>query len=661
MIKIQFKQIFSLITVLFIFISVFTFSVSAANEDYYVSIDSIQGETDDSSYSEFTNREKIINIDLLPIYTTGSGWLTISGSCAAEYGVSYYWINNFTVNGNPYGTHTDDVITITSNNLSGSSLEEAGSLGMNGGNGAFVVSCDFSEYSNGDIISFTLQAQPVASGAGSLDYYCDVFTIYNIVVRKIEASSYYTNVNRVVGLDSTVFGVNTLNGRFNRNFNGSFSTSETGDLSVTGWCALPYGVQRYTLSVYINNELYSSYFYSSVSNKYVTWSITNSGQDIKDFVGTKVFGNYQYRGAYSVTVHLSEFTDIEDGDLIDLKLSAASNYSSSYTQDIFFLAHIKYDIPDEETETETETETESDTESDTESESGSEGEDPDEQPSYLDGYSAGYNAAIQDLNEGIFIGGTLTATFSFTVDPSLPYYYSSVNDKLFNTSLTSSSVSFNRITDYYDSTPPNSTGSLTSIVVKFLFGTYITWEDDLLYFTGVEGSPVPSVILYGTDGTPYLGQVYERSGSPFKAYSISCSEIVSDTTIASIEFSPFPVSTALEILPTLKLNASSSYLAFNKSSYNQGYAAGYDAADEKISAAKAEAYESGKKVGYNIGFEEGLDSEYNFNNLFFSIFDAQVDTYRSMLSFDIFGVNIATFVMSFVSIGIVAWVIKKVW
>lgn len=659
MIKMYYKQILSLFTVFLIFISVFSFSVSAANEDYYVSIDSIQGESDDSSYNQFTNREKIINSELIPIYTTGSGWLTIAGSCAAEYGVQHYWISDFSVNGTYY---QPDSISITTNNLSGSTLEQASSLGMSGSNGAFVVSCDFSGYSNGDIINFTLQAQPVA-GPGTLDGYCDVFTIYNIVVRKIEASSYYTNVNRVIGLESTLFGVNTLNGRFTKRFSGSFSTAETGDLTVTGWCALPYGVQRYTLTVYINNKQYSQLFYSSISNKYVSWSITDSSQSVKDYVGTKVFGNYQYRGAYTVTVHLSEFTDIKDGDLIDIAMSASSNFSSSYTQEIFFITGIKYDVPDEETETETETETESESESesDSESESGSEGEDPEEQPSYWDGYSAGYNAAIRDLNEGIFIGGTLTATFGFTVEPSSPYYYSSVNDNLFNTSLTASSVSFNRITDYYRSSPPVTTGSLTSIVVKFLFGTYITWEDDLLYFTGVEGSPVPSVILYGSDGTPYLGQVSERSGSPMKAYSISCPEIVSDTTIASIEFSPFPVSTALEILPTLQLNASSSYFAFNKSSYNEGYAAGYDAADEKIRDAKAEAYESGKKVGYIAGFEEGLDSEYNFNNLFFSIFDAQVDTYRSMLSFDIFGVNIATFVMSFVSIALVAWVIKKVW
>lgn len=657
MINKRYSSILSLFIVFIFVFSMLPISVSASGEDYYVSVHSIQGESDDSSYSEFTNGSKAINTDMAPIYTTGSGWITISGSCAAEYGVVRYWIAGFTVNGQSYES---DSITITSSNLSGSALTKASSLGMDGANGAFTVSCDFSEYSNGDIISFSLMAQPTAA-PGTLDGYCYVFDIYNIVVRKIEASSYYSNVNRLIGSESVLYGVNTLNGRFTKNFSGSFLTSEDGDLTVTGWCAIPYGTQRYILTVYINNEQYSQLFYSNLSNKCVSWEISDSSQGVVDFVGTKVFGNFKRNGAYSVTLHLSEFTDIKDGDLIDVSLSAMSTFSQSYVKEIFFLSNFKYDIPEEETESETETETDSESESESVSEPSDDPSEPVDPGSYADGYSDGYAAAVRDLNEGIFIGGTLTATFGFTVEPSSPYYYSSSSDLLFNTVLTSSSVAFNRITDYYKNTPPGTVGSLTSIVVKFLFGTYITWEDNLLYFTGVQGSPVPSVILYDVDGNPYLGEVTEMSGSPMKAYSISCPEIVSETVISSIEFSPFPVSSALEILPTLKLNASSSYFAFNKSAYNQGYAAGYDAADEKLQAARIESYESGKKVGFNLGFEEGLDSEYNFNNLFFSIFDAQVDTYTSMLSFEIFGVNIAGLFMSFATISIVAWVIKKVW
>lgn len=89
---------------------------------------------------------------------------------------------------------------------------------------------------------------------------------------------------------------------------------------------------------------------------------------------------------------------------------------------------------------------------------------------------------------------------------------------------------------------------------------------------------------------------------------------------------------------------------------NEGYTKGY--ADGKASGENGlEQYGTQK---YNEGYNDGAISanQNTFKSLFFSIADAEIKIFRSMLNFDFLGYNILNFVTAIITITIAIWIIR---
>lgn len=101
---------------------------------------------------------------------------------------------------------------------------------------------------------------------------------------------------------------------------------------------------------------------------------------------------------------------------------------------------------------------------------------------------------------------------------------------------------------------------------------------------------------------------------------------------------------------------------------SQGYLDGYsDGLDDNQPLVYQAGYEEGHSVGKKLGREQGYNNaieEYysdqsNFKNLMFSIIDAPFNVLSNAFDFEIFGINMSSFLIAIVSLLLVAFVIRK--
>lgn len=94
--------------------------------------------------------------------------------------------------------------------------------------------------------------------------------------------------------------------------------------------------------------------------------------------------------------------------------------------------------------------------------------------------------------------------------------------------------------------------------------------------------------------------------------------------------------------------------------YNNGFNDGVSSAkDSFYSGGYNDGYLSGYNDGYGVGESAGLSSKDTFKSLIYSIIDAPFNVLSNAFNFDIFGVNVSYFLISIVSLLLVAVVIKK--
>lgn len=97
-----------------------------------------------------------------------------------------------------------------------------------------------------------------------------------------------------------------------------------------------------------------------------------------------------------------------------------------------------------------------------------------------------------------------------------------------------------------------------------------------------------------------------------------------------------------------------------ESGYNQGNNVGYtNGYNEGYYQGNTDGYDSGYRVGYDNGYSVGFNDDNNFTELFISIGETPVNTFKQMLNFNILGVNVAQFVLSLLTLFIVIAGIKK--
>ena len=86
--------------------------------------------------------------------------------------------------------------------------------------------------------------------------------------------------------------------------------------------------------------------------------------------------------------------------------------------------------------------------------------------------------------------------------------------------------------------------------------------------------------------------------------------------------------------------------------HDDGYKVGYDTGN-------SDGYAVGKTDGIEIGKTEAMNSKDTMSGLIYSIIDAPFNVLASAFDFEVFGINIASFLITIVSLLIVAFVLKK--
>ena len=96
--------------------------------------------------------------------------------------------------------------------------------------------------------------------------------------------------------------------------------------------------------------------------------------------------------------------------------------------------------------------------------------------------------------------------------------------------------------------------------------------------------------------------------------------------------------------------------------YNAGYSNGYNAGlSDGNSSGYSDGYSAGYTAGDAAGFNRGvLDSnDYSFIGLIGSVIDAPIAAFRGLLNFEVFGVDLAPFLLGLFSIALVLIILKK--
>lgn len=104
------------------------------------------------------------------------------------------------------------------------------------------------------------------------------------------------------------------------------------------------------------------------------------------------------------------------------------------------------------------------------------------------------------------------------------------------------------------------------------------------------------------------------------------------------------------------------YLAFNSLSfYYQG-----DMLASAVDSARQEGYnkgyQEGKVAGREVGYQEGVkdQGDYSFMGLLGAVFDAPIQAFKGLLSFEVLGVNMSAFVSSLFGLAVILLILKLI-
>ena len=90
-----------------------------------------------------------------------------------------------------------------------------------------------------------------------------------------------------------------------------------------------------------------------------------------------------------------------------------------------------------------------------------------------------------------------------------------------------------------------------------------------------------------------------------------------------------------------------------KGGKTEGYSSGLD---EGYSNGFAEGKTNGYDIGYNAGVNAGQD--YSFSALFGAVFDVPIQAFKGLFNFEIFGVNMTSFVSSLLALCVIVVIVK---
>ena len=106
-----------------------------------------------------------------------------------------------------------------------------------------------------------------------------------------------------------------------------------------------------------------------------------------------------------------------------------------------------------------------------------------------------------------------------------------------------------------------------------------------------------------------------------------------------------------------------------KEGYNQGYQDGQENFEGQLADQETirqegynQGYQEGKVAGREVGYQEGVadQGDYTFMGLLGAVFDAPIQAFKGLLSFEVLGVDMTAFVSSLFGLAVILLIIKLV-
>ena len=106
-----------------------------------------------------------------------------------------------------------------------------------------------------------------------------------------------------------------------------------------------------------------------------------------------------------------------------------------------------------------------------------------------------------------------------------------------------------------------------------------------------------------------------------------------------------------------------------KEGYNQGYQDGQDNFEGQLADQETirqegynQGYQEGKVAGREVGYQEGVadQGDYTFMGLIGAVFDAPIQAFKGLLSFEVLGVDMTAFVSSLFGLAVILVIIKLI-
>lgn len=272
---------------------------------------------------------------------------------------------------------------------------------------------------------------------------------------------------------------------------------------------------------------------------------------------------------------------------------------------------------------------------------------------YQNGFNDGLNSAIlNERNNNLLLNSVLIAKgYQNNTLLHTSNQFDSIYNDVYKLTFLTSNIGYE---------PLNDSDYLTSIV--FEFSQTLTINSS--YFIYVTDLPSPNYHLsLLLDDTVVVDLNYQNDSLPLpitfnneytfnkiKLYNTYSQE--NDVWNISFGTSQAPYNYYLGSGSQVSGYASGYQIGFNdglKEGHYNGYQEGLD-----------NSYSLGYQAGYNVGIQQDVTNS-GFRNLFNSILSYPINFISSVFNFEFMGINVASIVLFLVSIGVVLFVIKRLW
>ncbi len=273
---------------------------------------------------------------------------------------------------------------------------------------------------------------------------------------------------------------------------------------------------------------------------------------------------------------------------------------------------------------------------------------------YDQGYDVGYDQGQVDYSKLGGLGVLKDVTVSGTVD-----FYNNDTDSEFTESFSNlspqfayESICFDNIAQSFESKYSGTDIGLDGMTVVLNLQNAYSYAAIPIYYRG--SSLVNKVTFIATNGTRYVGSILKENEQGLRLMSIP-TDIPVGLQIQKIEI----------VLPTQN-ECFSSYISINSGSYFQGHTDGFI---EGRDFGYTNGYKAGSDDGYKEGYRKGQVDVYaqkaedgtladGVSSFLYTLFDAPINAFMSVFSFEIDGFDIGGLVAFILTIVIVVYVYR---